>query len=67
MSLVVLASSAAAAEEAAEALCRKGFRARAGDLGGASFVIVDSEDIDPEVAAGHVRDADPGSRVVRSW
>jgi hypothetical protein len=67
MSLVVLASSTAAAEEAAEALCRKGFRARAGDLGGASFVIVNDQDIDPETAVGHVRDTDPGSRLVKAW
>jgi hypothetical protein len=67
MSLVVLASSTAAAEEGAEALCRKGFQARAGDLGGTSFVIVDGEGIDPEMAVGHLRDTDPGSRLVKAW
>ena len=67
MSLVVLASSRIAAEEAAETLSREGFSAEAGTVGGASFVIVDGEGIDPAAAVAHVRRADPGCRPVTAW
>ncbi len=67
MSLVVLASSRIAAEEAAETLSRVGFSAEAGTVGGASFVIVDGEGIDPAAAVAHVRRADPGCRPVTAW
>jgi len=67
MSLVVHASSTAAAEEAAETLCREGFSAEAGTVGGASFVIVDGEGIDPAAAVAHVRRVDPGCRPVTAW
>ncbi len=64
MSLVVLASSHTAAEEAAETLSREGFSAEAGTVGGAAFVIVDGEGIDPAAAVAYVRRADPGCRPV---
>ena len=67
MSLVVLASSHIAAEDAAETLSREGFSAEAGTGGGASFMNVDGEGIDPAAAVAHVRRADPGCRPVTAW
>lgn len=67
MSLVVLASSRNAAEEACAFLSREGYSAEAGTVGGASFVIVEGESLDPGVAIGHARQADPGCRPVTAW
>ncbi len=67
MSLVVLASSSAAAEETAEVLSREGFLVEVGTAGGASFVVIDSEGIDRKVAVDHARHADPGCRPVTAW
>ena len=67
MSLVVLASSPTAAEEAAETLSREGFSAEAGTVGGASFVLVTGEGVDTAVAVEHARRTDPGCRPVSAW
>jgi hypothetical protein len=67
MSLVVLASTSHAAEKARAWLCREGFAAEAGMVGGASFVIVGGEGIDAAVALRLARDADPGCRPVTAW
>jgi hypothetical protein len=67
MSLVVLASSLTAAEQAAERLSREGFSAEAGTVGGASFVLVTGEGVDTAVAVEHVRRGDPGCRPVTAW
>jgi hypothetical protein len=67
MSMVVLASSRIAAEDAAEVLSRESFSAEAGTVGGEWFVLVDGEEIDSAVAVAHVRRADPGCRLVTAW
>lgn len=67
MSLVVLASSRDAAETARATLCSEGYSAEAGTVGGAAFVIVDGEGLDPEVAVAHVRRTDPGCRPISAW
>ena len=67
MSLVVLASSSNAAEEARARLCNQGYSAEAGTVGGASFVIVAGDGLDPAVAIVHARHADPGCRPVTAW
>lgn len=62
MSLIVIASSSAAAELAALSLRREGFLARAACRGDSSLVIVNCTTLDRETVVRQVKRSDAGSR-----